>query len=197
MCRILTDGEDGQHMSVTVLGTERRYIWQGCYPIIQVWPKELISDLHLSLALQIQFVFSGPAGPPVEPVTQHSANTQPLCLQCCIMSLIKFIFSTSEKLMVFLQFISKGQNRTYVFFVILVFVFLIDKHPWNPQAQEHQPASGQSCSPVPLFCRAKEESLSQKWLLQAKQGKVLPEWSLTFPDFQFQGLPLSPRLCDP
>lgn len=56
---------DSQHMSITVLSTEHAHIWQGCYPIIQVWLKGLISDLQsVPCWLQIQFVFWSQQGHP-------------------------------------------------------------------------------------------------------------------------------------
>lgn len=126
MSRILTDWKDGQHMSISVLDTEYRHIWQGCYPVIEVWLQGLISDLQsVPCWLQIQFVSSGPAEPPVEPVTQELTETQSLCLQSCIMSLFKCTFSTSGKLMVPLLIISKCQIR---FLSSLFFFFLINKH---------------------------------------------------------------------
>lgn len=124
MSRMLTDGKDGQHMSITVLDTKHRHIWQGCYPVIQVWLKGLISDLQsVPCWLEIQFVFSGPAEPPVEPVTQELTETWSLCLQNCIMSLFKLTFSASGKLMVPLPIICKYQNGIPVFSVFFFFFF--------------------------------------------------------------------------
>lgn len=178
MSRILKDKKDGQHLPITVLATECRHIWQGCYPVIQVWLQGLISDLQsVPCWLQIQFVFSGPAGPPVEPVTQQSAEVKSLCLPCCIMSLIKVMFPTSEKLMLthclFLNV--KIGSQPCFFFVLRELVRALSPGTLEP---------GQPSSPVPprhtALCSG-THAHTRKWLAGGQMVNGQTECWITLP----------------
>ena len=93
------------------------HVWQGCYPIIQVWLKRAHSWPAVCSMLTANTVCLLRASRATRGAC-HSASTETrsLCFQYCIMCLIKFMLSTSVKLIVSLLFISKGQDGTSVFF---------------------------------------------------------------------------------
>lgn len=126
----------------------------------------------------MQLVVPGPAGPPVEPVTQQSTETQAFCLQCCIVTLIKFMFSTSGKLIVSSPYCSFSNVRVgplssfvFVFFWLKSFSRFLN------------PKSTDTCAitfTVALSLRAKEERLTQGRDLPTTNRK---RWSWNYHSF--------------